>query len=115
MPFELGLAVVLGERDGHEWFVLESRRYRLQRSLSDLNGTDPLIHDGSPRRLLQVLAAVFDRPNEPDVPLPPIFELLRREAPGLRRRYGGLYTRGAFVRLVAAATTLATELRYRGR
>jgi hypothetical protein len=112
MPFELGLAVVLGERDHrHQWFVLESRRFRLQRSLSDLNGTDPLVHDGSPRRLLQALADVFDRPNEPDVPLTPIFELLCREAPALRQRYGGIHTRGAFIRLVTSATTLATELR----
>jgi hypothetical protein len=115
MPFELGLAVLLGERGGHEWFVLESRRHRLQRSLSDLNGTDPLIHHGSPERLLQVLATVFDRPNEPEIPLQPILELLRREAPVLRRRYGDLYTRGAFVRLVASAATLATELRHRAR
>lgn len=113
MPFELGLAVVLGERGRHDWFVLESRRFRLQRSLSDLNGTDPLIHDGSATRLLQALADVFDRPNEPDVPLMPIFDLLRRQAPTLRRRYGALYTRGAFIRLVASATTLATELRRR--
>jgi ABC-type amino acid transport substrate-binding protein len=44
-----------------------------------------------------------------------LLELLRREAPALRRRSGDLYTRGAFVRLVASATTLATELRHRAR
>ncbi len=31
----------------HVWFVCESRNYRLAKSLSDLNGTDPFIHDGT--------------------------------------------------------------------
>jgi hypothetical protein len=111
MPFELGLAVALAREGKHDWFVFESRAHRLQRSLSDLNGTDPLIHGGSPRRLLQGLASVFDRPGEPDVPLVPIFEILRRQAPALRRRYGSLYSAGAFVRLVTLATAIASELR----
>jgi len=33
----------------HSWFVLESEPYRLQRSASDLNGTDPNIHNGYAR------------------------------------------------------------------
>src|SRR5947209_7275123 len=50
MPFELGL--LLGWRKSrptrsHIWFVFESARRRLQKSLSDLDGTDPLIHDGT--------------------------------------------------------------------
>ena len=95
----------------HEWFVLEAKPYRLQRALSDLNGTDPLIHGGRPEGLLQVLADVFDRPGIPRVPLKPIFDLLRRPAPTLSRRYGGLPTRGAFAELVWSATDLAAQLR----
>ena len=60
-------------------------------------------------RLLQVLANVFDRPGEPVIPLKPIFDLLRREAPDARRRYGGLYTRGAFVSPPPAAGELMTD------
>ena len=44
MPFELGLAVALASyrpRD-HEWFVFEANAHRLKKSLSDLDGTDPL-------------------------------------------------------------------------
>lgn len=111
MPFELGLAVEMSRHQKHEWFVLESRPYRLQRSLSDLNGTDPLIHGGRPEGLLQVLADVFDRPHKPRVPLEPIFDHLRRQAPTLSRRYGGLYTRGAFADLVWSATDLAAQFR----
>jgi len=111
MPFELGLAVEMSRHQKHRWFVLEARPYRLQRSLSDLNGTDPLIHGGRPEGLLQALADVFDRPGTPRVPLEPIFDLLRRQAPILLRRYGGLYTRGAFADLVWSATDLAAQFR----
>ena len=111
MPFELGLAVEMSRHMKHQWFVLEARPYRLQRSLSDLNGTDPLIHGGSPEGLLQVLADAFDRPGIARVPLEPVLELLRRQAPTLSRRYGGLYTRGAFAELVWTASDLAAQLR----
>ena len=44
MPFELGLAVaweMMGS-GRHMWFVMEAVNYRLAKSLSDLNGTDPI-------------------------------------------------------------------------
>jgi len=51
MPFELGLAVALSlsesRRQRHGFVLLESKRFRLQRSLSDMNGYDPLIHHGT--------------------------------------------------------------------
>jgi len=110
MPFELGLAVETSHRQEHQWFVLEARPFRLQRSLSDLNGTDPLIHGARPEGLLQALANVFDRPGAPRGPLEPIFEHLRARAPDLRRRYGGLYTPGAFAEFVTAAIKLTARL-----
>jgi hypothetical protein len=112
MPFELGLAVEMSHRQKHRWFVFESKPYRLPRSLSDLNGTDPLIHDGRPEGLLRALADVFDAPGVPNVPLEPIFQLLRGRALALKGRYGGLYTRGAFGELVTSATELATRVRH---
>ena len=111
MPFELGLAVEMSRHQKHEWFVLEAKPYRLQRALSDVNGTDPLIHGGRPEGLLQMLADVFDRPGIPSVPVEPILDLPRRQAPTLSRRCGGLYTRGAFAELVWSATDLAAQFR----
>jgi hypothetical protein len=110
MPFEPGLAVEASHRQKHQWFVLEAKPYRLQRSLSDLNDTDPLIHGGRPEGLLQALANVFDPPGAPRGPLEPILEHLRGRAPDLRRWYGGLYALGAFAEFVAAATKLTTRL-----
>lgn len=63
MPFELGLAVdwslCAGSR--HQWFVFESRPHRLSKSLSDLNGTDPYIHEGTVHGVLRGLMNVLTR------------------------------------------------------
>jgi hypothetical protein len=54
MPFELGL--VIGSQNaapsGHQWFVFESSQHRLQKSLSDLNGTDPFVYGSTPDGIL---------------------------------------------------------------
>jgi len=66
MPFELGLAVAwerIGNA-GHIWFVMESLSYRLTKSLSDLNGTDPHIHHGTIRGVLRELGNAFARPGK---------------------------------------------------
>src|SRR5581483_5943265 len=49
MPFELGLAVSWAKRNPrrHTWFVFESQNRRALKSISDLNGTDVNIHDGT--------------------------------------------------------------------
>ena len=48
MPFELGLAVAWEKLNPgqHVWFVFEARSRRLQKSLSDLGGTDVYVHGG---------------------------------------------------------------------
>lgn len=69
MPFELGLAVAL-EKGGrsHQWFVLESRAHRINKSLSDLNGTDPHIHNGRPDGVLLALTnALSSRVHNPTI------------------------------------------------
>jgi hypothetical protein len=63
MPFELGLAVALDKLapEGHDWFVFEAQDYRLLKSLSDLNGTDPQIHKGTVRGVMSQLLNIFRR------------------------------------------------------
>jgi hypothetical protein len=71
MPFELGLAVAWEKSNTkrHTWFVFESKTYRLQKSLSDLNGTDPHIHGGQVAGVMRELSNVFRRPgDQPTVP-----------------------------------------------
>jgi hypothetical protein len=59
MPFELGLLLGWTKTKGsnnHTWFVFESAKRRLQNSLSDLDGTDPLNHDGAVRGVFRELS-----------------------------------------------------------
>jgi hypothetical protein len=71
MPFELGLAVAW-ERfkpSQHTWFLFEATDYRVQKSLSDLNGTDPRIHGAQPSGVMRELSNALRRPgNQPTVP-----------------------------------------------
>ena len=66
MPFELGLTVALSRRSRarHRWIVCESKSHRLNKSLSDLDGTDPYIHDGTIRGVFRELSNAFVLVNQ---------------------------------------------------
>jgi hypothetical protein len=110
MPFELGLAVERGRRRKHQWFVFEEEQHRLQRSLSDLNGTDPYIHHGDADQLLvQLSNALVRRAQPPLARLRVIHEVVRRAARTIRHEYGTLYDARPFEELVVAATRAAAD------
>lgn len=117
MPFEAGLATALSMTRGarHERFILEERGHRLQRSLSDLNGTDPYIHRGTPRGILEAVSDIFDRPafqlrvRELDKLYRDLSEFARRLGP---ERGRDLFRRGPFLALVYAAQKLARGRRF---
>ncbi len=69
MPLELGMTITWANLnpDQHTWFVWESEPYRLQRSASDLNGTDPYIHNGTPEGVLRELRNAFHRDSMPSL------------------------------------------------
>ena len=60
MPFEAGLAAAsyLSGRK-KQWYLLESSRFRLQKSLSDLNGYEVNIHEGTIQGMLAALLDIF--------------------------------------------------------
>lgn len=64
MPFELGLSYTLYLRQTHRVFVFEERPYRLQASLSDLNGNDPHIHSGTQQGILRCVLDCFADPKK---------------------------------------------------
>lgn len=70
MPLELGMTITWANLnpDHHDWFVWESEPYRIQRSTSDLNGSDPYIHNGKPEGVLRELCNAFRRGHSPSVP-----------------------------------------------
>lgn len=64
MPFELGLAVALQiQTDEHKIYVLEKEPFRIQRTLSDINHLDPLIHKNSHLKMIAVVSGVLSRPS----------------------------------------------------
>ena len=116
MPFELGLAVAHEKTKlkKHEWFVCESKRYRLAKSLSDLNGTDPFIHDGRIEGVFRELGNIFLRPRrQPSVQqMRRIYLELRRNLPMVLSHAGSAtpYTARVFKELCVIASTAADNI-----
>jgi hypothetical protein len=108
MPFELGVACALAlQGEPHEIVVLDRQRYRLDRTLSDYKGRDPLIYS-SLDTLVDAVADVFQVADEPS---PEVLKaearVLRRSARAIAASPGTLFRRTAFRTLVAAATRRA--------
>lgn len=63
MPFELGLACQLSHQKGraHDFVILETRQYRLHKTLSDLNGHDVLGHNGTQKGTIQAVLDALPR------------------------------------------------------
>lgn len=80
MPFELGVTV--GIRNArHSWIVCETRKHRIKKSLSDIDGTDVYIHDDTVRGVFRELCAAFvrTRPKPTVVQMMRIYRVLRSE------------------------------------
>jgi|SRR5208282_3676451 len=114
MPFELALAVdwALGTNSKHEWFVFESRAHRLEKSLSDLNGTDPYVHDGNAHGVLRELTNALTRKIHPPSldELKAIYRDLSKEARKIKQSRGGsLFEARPFQDLAVLARQLAED------
>jgi hypothetical protein len=117
MPFELGLACALAEyRKFHYYFVMEKEPYRLDRTLSDLKGQDPLIHYNSPKRIVSsVISALRSKSQSPDpTEVYNNFRKLWAIAKELKSRYNEstIFNRSIFIRLVEAGNRLAITSGY---
>jgi hypothetical protein len=116
MPFELGLAVAWEKSNPqkHDWFVFEAKAYRMQKSLSDLNGTDPQIHDGTAAGVMRELSNVFRRPqNQPTAPeMMATFNAISRRSAKILAAAGAasLFEARAFQDLCIAAKEAAESL-----
>jgi hypothetical protein len=117
MPFELGLAVADYKKargDNRQWFVCEARHLRLLKSLSDLNGTDPYIHDGKIVGVFRELCNIFVKPDrQPTVQqMAQIYREMRRSLPAILRKSASdsLYKPRVFKDLVVAAKIYAERI-----
>ena len=117
MPFELGLAVAKAAEAGsrHAWFLFESAPHRLNESLSDLDGTDPYIHENKAEGVLRgLMNALVRRRNPPTFSeLKSIYREVRAAASELKRELGGasLFEARAFKELVFLANDIVARAR----
>lgn len=117
MPFELGLAIAWSKLNPtrHTWFVAESVERRAQKSLSDLNGTDPNVHHGSPEGVMRELCNAFvRREHRPRVPqMMRSYGALTRIVPKIKQNTGSstVFTATMFEELIAAAAIIRDKTR----
>lgn len=113
MPLELGMTMTWQRLhpSRHDWFVWESEPYRLQRSASDLNGTDAYIHNGTPEGVLRELSNVFWRDRIPSVPqMLTVYGLVNSALNSIFVRNGtrNPYDRSVFMELCRLSSSLTT-------
>jgi hypothetical protein len=114
MPFELGIACALKLLHPLEYevFVLDATAYRLDRTLSDYKGRDPLIHHGTSDGLLGCLFDAFISTNAPSPgEVRRALHVLDRIAASLKREVKSdtLFRASLFHSLVMAATDVAID------
>ena len=116
MPLELGIAIAWEsvKPKAHTWSVWESERYRLQRSTSDLNGSDPYIHEGRAEGVLRELRNAFWTEDAPSVDrMMEVYEFVFRRL-GLilhENQNGSVYERSTFMELCRISSTMTERLR----
>ena len=115
LPFELGIAVALSRfRRNHKFVVLEAKRHRLDKTLSDLKAIDPLIHGATAQGVISGVLSALGRPsgNPPVEIVIRIHRRLWKAVPPLKRTHGrpNIYSRTIFGELVAGAFLLAEKL-----
>jgi hypothetical protein len=111
MPFELGLAVARSQANPrHKWFVFEAVRRRLNKSLSDLDGTDPYIHGETVSGVMREVCNAFVSPvKQPTVPqMMAIYRGLRRDSRRVLKNAGAhsVFTARVFSDLCLGAASL---------
>ena len=116
MPFELGLTIAL-ERAAypdHSWIVCETVRRRINKSLSDLDGTDAYIHGGTIAGVFRELGNAFvaSEPQPTVKEMSQIYRVLRARFASVLQRSGAKdpFNARVFKELCVVARTAADEL-----
>jgi hypothetical protein len=116
MPFELGLTVAL-ERTAHpdhSWIVCETVLRRVNKSLSDLDGTDAYIHGGTIKGVFREMGNAFvGSSRQPTVTeMSQIYRVLRAQFSSVLKRAGAkdAFNARVFKELCVLASTAANEL-----
>lgn len=110
MPFELGLAAAQRAHQRHDIILMESRRGRLARRLSDMR-IEPLVHGNGSLKLIAVLMDNLGgaKPREAES----IYRKLIAVVPRLKRHYRAhdIFRKNIFDELVSGAIEEAERLK----
>ncbi len=114
MPFELGVACTLKllHPADYEVFVLDAQPYRLDKTLSDYKGRDPLIHRGTSDGLVACLLDAFGSSDAASVnEIRKGLSVLNEASKRLKQdvRSNSLFRASLFRSLVAAAYDIAVD------
>jgi len=112
MPFELGIAYALRNLGGkHDIIVMERKRYRLDKTLSDLKAIDPKIYEGKPLLAITGVYEALGRPtgNPPIGIAEKISRELWSNISTVRHRSSTIFNRRSFNELIVGTTLLAQE------
>lgn len=115
-PFELGLTVAVQatENPDHAWVLCETVRRRINKSLSDLDGTDAYIHDGTIRGVFRELGNAFvgSRRQPTVTEMMQIYRVLRVRFKSILRNAGArdAFNARVFKELCVLASTATEEL-----
>ena len=117
MPLELGMTIAWTNLHPtrHTWFVWESEPYRLQRSTSDLNGSDPYIHNGAAEGVLSELRNAFWRDDAPSTPkMLETFRFVSANVDPILARNGttNLFAQSVFKEICWLSTVISKMLRH---
>jgi hypothetical protein len=100
-------------RSTRAFIVLEGKRFRLQTTLSDLNGIDPGIHNHSRRGIVScILSSLGSETGNPTVSqVNRLASDLWRTVNALKKTHNrtSIYSRAIFAELVQGATVLAAR------
>jgi hypothetical protein len=118
IPLELGMTITWTDLNPelHTWYVWESKPYRLQRSASDLNGTDAYLHSGTAEGVLSGLRNAFWRKDAPTVPsMLKVHRFVENRVDRILARNGtrDLFAQSVFRELCLLSTRLAELRRHR--
>ena len=119
MAFELGVSVGIDRSRSrratqrHAFFLFESRRHRVGKTLSDMAAYDPEVHGDRPHRVLACILNCFSRVGKtPSIDeLKRLYDKLWPMADALRRQFGAksLFERHLYRQVVTTATKLAVR------
>jgi len=96
---------------------MEAMNYRLAKSLSDLNGTDPYIHKGTVEGVFREMGNAFVRQRGATVPqMWTFYRQVRKQVPGILQRCGtqSVFEARVFEEISYAASVAVRKIVQRG-